>query len=158
MSTWREPETWAALLSVDSCPICRGGVPANVVAELEVSRVMMDEDAPIRGYVWLAFRRHAIELHDLSEAEGAALMRDVQRVSKALAAVTRAVKLNSEIHGNTVPHLHVHFFPRYVGDPFEGGPINPRAIREPVYGPGEFAVLRQELIEALAVGGGAAAR
>jgi diadenosine tetraphosphate (Ap4A) HIT family hydrolase len=53
-------------------------------------------------------------------------MRDIQRVSRALQAVTGAIKMNYEIHGNTIPHLHVHFFPRYEGDPFEGKPIEPR--------------------------------
>ena len=53
-------------------------------------------------------------------------MRDLQRVSKIVQEITGAVKLNYEIHGNTIPHLHVHLFPRYKGDPFEDGPINPR--------------------------------
>ena len=65
------------------------------------------------------------------------------------AAATEAVKLNHEIHGNTVPHLHVHIFPRYVGDAFEGRPIDPRAVREPVYGPGEFTRLRERVVEEL---------
>ena len=30
-----------------------------------------------------------------------------------------ATKMNYEVHGNTIPHLHMHFFPRYAGDPFE---------------------------------------
>jgi len=77
-------------------------------------------------------------------------MRDLRRASAAIAAATDAVKLNYEIHGNTVPHLHVHIFPRYVGDPFEGTPIDPRAIREPVYGPGEFTRMRERVIEELA--------
>jgi diadenosine tetraphosphate (Ap4A) HIT family hydrolase len=38
------------------------------------------------------------------------------------------MKINYEIHGNTVPHLHVHIFPRHEGDPFVGGPIDPRRI------------------------------
>jgi diadenosine tetraphosphate (Ap4A) HIT family hydrolase len=38
----------------------------------------------------------------------AALMRDLQLASGAIAAATDAVKLNHEIHANTVPHLHVH--------------------------------------------------
>ncbi|MDQ3949818.1 MAG: HIT family protein [Gemmatimonadota bacterium] len=121
----------------------------DALAELEVSRVMMGEDAPMPGYVWLTFRRHAIELHDLTEAEGAAFMRDIQKVSRAVAAATGAVKLNYEVHGNTVPHLHMHIFPRYVGDRFEGGPINPRAVRGPAYAPGEFAAMRRHVAEAL---------
>lgn len=35
-------------------------------------------------------------------------------------------KLNYEIHGNTIPHLHLHLFPRRLGDRFEGVPINGR--------------------------------
>jgi diadenosine tetraphosphate (Ap4A) HIT family hydrolase len=150
MSSWRDPDLWRALWHGDGCPICRPEVTRDSVAEFEVSRLMMGEDAPMRGYAWLAFRRHVIELHELSEAEGTAFMRDIRRVSRALAATTGAVKLNYEIHGNTVPHLHMHFFPRYVGDRFEGGPINPRLVTEPVYGPGEFARTRQRVIEALA--------
>jgi hypothetical protein len=43
----------------------------------------------------------------------------------------------------------MHFYPRYPGDPFEGGPINPKMVRQPVYAPGEFAALRTRLREAL---------
>lgn len=35
----------------------------------------------------------------------------------------RPAKLNYEIHGNTIPHLHVNLYPRYRGDPFEGTPV-----------------------------------
>jgi diadenosine tetraphosphate (Ap4A) HIT family hydrolase len=59
------------------------------------------------------------------------------------------MKLNYEIHGNTIPHLHMHFYPRYPGDPFEGGPINPKAVRQPTYAPGEIAEIRRRLGEAL---------
>ena len=72
-------------------------------------------------------------------------MRDIQRASRAIARATEAVKLNYEIHGNTAPHLHLHIFPRYVGDPFEGGPVNPRMIGGPVYAPGEFDGLRKRI-------------
>jgi diadenosine tetraphosphate (Ap4A) HIT family hydrolase len=65
-------------------------------------------------------------------------MGDLQRVAGALQEITGAVKMNYEIHGNTSPHLHVHLFPRYRGDPFENGPINPRLIKESPHGEGEF--------------------
>lgn len=68
----------------------------------------------MRGYCCLVFRRHAVELHDLTADEGAAFMRDIQRVSRALKPLTGAVKLNYEVHGNSLPHLHMHFFPRHV--------------------------------------------
>ena len=108
MSSWRDPERWARWLRGVDCPICRGVAHDTAVAELEVSRLMMSEDAPMRGYAWLAVRRHVVELHELTDEEGAAFMRDVRHVARAIAATTAAVKLNYEIHGNTVPHLHLH--------------------------------------------------
>ena len=146
MSAWRDPERWAALRSPDGCPICRRGTPLDVVAELESSWVTMGEGSPMRGYACLVFKRHAVELHDLSEPEGAAFMRDAQRLSRAVAAATGAVKLNYEIHGNTIPHLHLHVFPRYVGDPFEGKPIDPRAVVGAVYAPREFERMRARMV------------
>ncbi len=76
-------------------------------------------------------------------------MRDIRRLSAAVQQVTGAVKLNYEVHGNSIPHLHMHFFPRYPGDPFEGGPINPKLVSAPVYAPGEITAMRTRLREAL---------
>jgi diadenosine tetraphosphate (Ap4A) HIT family hydrolase len=152
VSGWRDPERWARWVRGDDCPICRYAADGTDVpiAELEVSRLMMTEDGPMRGYAWMPFRRHVVELHDLTDEEGAAFMRDIRLVSRAITASTGAVKLNYEIHGNTVPHLHLHLFPRYEGDPFEGGPINARAVRGPVYAPGELDAIIARVKEALA--------
>ena len=148
MSAWCDPGRWAALREPAGCPICRDG-PLDVVAELESSWVTMGARSPVRGYACLAFRRHAIELHDLTDEEGAAFMRDAQRLSRTIAMATGAVKLNYEVHGNTLPHLHLHVFPRYVGDPFEGKPIDPRSVTRPVYAPGEFSTLRADVVAQL---------
>ena len=56
----------------------------------------------------------------------AAFWEEVLLVAEAVQDVTRSPKLNYEIHGNTVPHLHLHLFPRYQGDPYEGRAIDPR--------------------------------
>lgn len=112
----------------------------------------MQEAAPVRGYVCLVSQTHAVELHDLPEPVASAFMRDARMVSRALAAITEAVKLNYEIHGNSLPHLHMHFFPRYRGDRFEGHPIDPRLDEQPVYAPGEFKALREAFLVALETG------
>ena len=109
----------------------------------------MGENAPLRGYACLVFRRHAVELHDLTEGEGAAFMRDIRRCSGAVKRVTGAAKLNYEVHGNTIEHLHMHFYPRYPGDPFQGRPIDPKAVTKPVYEAGEIAGFRTRLRQAL---------
>lgn len=123
-----------------------------MVAELEVSWLTMgDAPAALPGTCALFFRRHAVELHDLSAEEGAAFMRDVQRVSRALMAATGAVKMNCEVHGNTIPHLHVHLYPRYPGDPFENRPIDPR-LPPPEDNTVEVAAIKQRLVDALVRG------
>ena len=138
MSKWTEPDEWRRLVSGESCPICRDGKPFNVIAELEVSYLTAGEETPLKGSCALFLKRHAVELYELSEDEAAAFMRDARRASKAIHDVTGAEKMNYEIHGNSIPHLHMHLFPRYAGDPFEWQPINPRLKTAPAYAPGEF--------------------
>jgi diadenosine tetraphosphate (Ap4A) HIT family hydrolase len=118
----------------------------DVVAKLEASWVTMQEAAPVPGYVCLVSQTHAVDLHDLPTATACAFMRDARRVSRAVACVTGAVKMNYEIHGNSIPHLHMHFFPRYRGDQFEGQPINPRLVVQPIYAPGQFERVRQAFV------------
>jgi diadenosine tetraphosphate (Ap4A) HIT family hydrolase len=45
-------------------------------------------------------------------------------VARALNDELRPAKMNYEIHGNTVPHLHLHVYPRTLKDPFVGRPID----------------------------------
>jgi len=146
---WNDFERWSALCSGAACPICRGPEPLDVVTALEASWVTMQEAAPVRGYACLVSRTHAVDLHDLPETAAAAFMRDAQRLSRVLAAITGSVKMNYEIHGNTIPHVHMHVFPRYRGDRFEGRPIDPRAVVQPVYRVGEFDAIRASVRAAL---------
>lgn len=52
-------------------------------------------------------------------------------------AVTGAVKIDSEIHGNTIPHLHMHLF----DDPSPGTPIDLRRVEPPVENEGACGAL-----------------
>lgn len=152
MSQWNSPVEWQRLCDGSACPVCVRGQPLDVIGTLGASWLTMPERAPMVGYVCLVSRVHAVDLHDLSVAQATAFIADAHRVSSALAAVTGSVKLNYEIHGNTLPHLHIHFFPRYVGDPFEGRCIEPSRVVQPVYGHGQFAGLRDPLVRALGAG------
>lgn len=156
MSAWNDVRHWRALTLGENCPICVQGWPRDIVAELETSWVTAHESAPMRGYACLVLRRHAVEFHDLSAEEAAAYMRDVRKLSAAVAAITGAVKMNYEVHGNTLPHLHMHFFPRYRGDPFEGGPIDPTQIHAPAYSGEEYHLFVERLRNALLQDGGTA--
>ena len=151
MSAWNDDAAWAALIDGTGCPVCQRGEPLNVIASLESSWVTMQEAAPLRGYVCLVSKRHVVELHELDQATLHSFLCDAQRVSAVVSAVTSAVKLNYEIHGNTIPHLHMHFFPRYRGDAFEGRPIDARNMSASVYEPGEFLAMRDQIAMALNV-------
>ena len=152
MSKWNFPAEWQRLCNGSGCPICVRGEPLDIVTALDASWLTMSESAPMVGYVCLVSRAHAVELHDLTPAQSAAFILDAHRVSAALAAVTGAVKLNYEIHGNTLPHFHMHFFPRYAGDPFEGRAIEPSRVSQPIYSHGQFEGLKLRLVQALGAG------
>jgi diadenosine tetraphosphate (Ap4A) HIT family hydrolase len=54
--------------------------------------------------------------------------------------------MNYEIHGNTIPHLHLHLFPRFAGDPFQGRPIDGRSTAV-VRSPADIARLRAAITD-----------
>jgi diadenosine tetraphosphate (Ap4A) HIT family hydrolase len=93
------------------------------VAELPTSRVYLNEDQFFPGWVYLVFRRHATELYELTPEERAALIEDVSRVAQALAVVFQPVKMNYELLGNQVAHIHWHLVPRLAGDPDPRSPV-----------------------------------
>ncbi len=69
------------------------------------------------GYCILVARRHASELHHLPDPERLAYLDEMCLLANAIADVFRPRKLNYELLGNQVPHLHWHLFPRYDHDP-----------------------------------------
>ena len=93
------------------------------IADLESSRVFLHEDQFFPGYVLLVLRRHATELYELSAAERRTLIEEVSRVAEALSRVFRPVKMNYELLGNQVPHVHWHLVPRLATDPEPHAPI-----------------------------------
>jgi diadenosine tetraphosphate (Ap4A) HIT family hydrolase len=54
----------------------------------------------------------------------AAFWEDAMQAAQVLAGMLQPVKMNYEIHGNTIPHLHMHLYPRMPSD--FGGPLPPK--------------------------------
>jgi len=79
----------------------------------------------MRGYVVVVAKRHVREPFELPAGERRTFWDAVDLVAEAIHAGLRPDKLNYEIHGNTIPHLHLHLFPRWHGDRFSGRPIDP---------------------------------
>jgi diadenosine tetraphosphate (Ap4A) HIT family hydrolase len=123
---WRTPAIWALRRSRGGCPICRRGRPREVIATLPASWVTAPTKAPLPGYIAVVAKRHVVEPFELPPSARRAFWDDVMFAAEVLAGIFSPVKMNYELHGNTVPHLHVHLYPRYRDDPFVGGPIDPR--------------------------------
>src|SRR6185295_420874 len=103
-----------APVSADPCPACTGAWPSSAqrIAELSTSVAYLSDDQFFPGWSVLVLRRHATELWQLAPAERAALMDEIARVAQALAVGFDAVKMNYELLGNQVAHIHWHLIPR----------------------------------------------
>jgi diadenosine tetraphosphate (Ap4A) HIT family hydrolase len=99
------------------------------VATLAASWVSAPTLAPLPGYVAVIAKRHVIEPFALPKSERRVFWEDVTVAAGALSDLLSPIKMNYEIHGNTIPHLHMHLYPRFVDDPFVGGPIDSRRAR-----------------------------
>ena len=101
------------------CSACGGGWPRadHRLGELDTSVAYLNEDQFFAGWTFLVLKRHATEIYQLSRDERARLMEDVSAVAQALAAVFAPVKVNYELLGNQVAHIHWHVIPRLAGDP-----------------------------------------
>jgi diadenosine tetraphosphate (Ap4A) HIT family hydrolase len=86
------------------------------VGDLELSRVLLADDA---NYPWLILvpRKPALaDLIDLDESGQRQLLAEVDAAARALKRVTRCDKLNIAALGNVVAQLHVHVIARRRSD------------------------------------------
>jgi diadenosine tetraphosphate (Ap4A) HIT family hydrolase len=96
---------------------------AEVVWRFPHSVAFLGQWQHYHGYCVLVSRRHATELSGLSDAERRAYLDEMCLLAKAIEADFRPHKLNYELLGNQVPHLHWHLFPRYADDPDRLRPV-----------------------------------
>ena len=87
----------------------------------------------------------ARELYELSRAERARVVEDVSWMARALAQVYQPVKMNYELLGNQVAHIHWHLVPRLAGDPEPQWPVW-RVQHEPSTLPADEVAARIEAI------------
>jgi diadenosine tetraphosphate (Ap4A) HIT family hydrolase len=142
------PESFYALKRGQGCPMCEQGRPeetehgARILAG-EVSDAYLQRVDIQRGYTVVIWRgRHVAEPTELTDDETTAYWLEVLRVGKAIEAVLEPVKLNYDLLGNSLPHLHTHVVPRYADDPRPGWPFPfPDEERPPI----EEAAFRRDL-------------
>ena len=88
-----------------------------------LGRILQRRDIQ-HGYTIVIWRgRHVVEPTELAAEEAAAYWLEGLHVGRALEAHLRPVKMNYDLLGNSLPHLHAHVLPRYADDPRPGWPL-----------------------------------
>jgi diadenosine tetraphosphate (Ap4A) HIT family hydrolase len=106
----------------------------------EVSDAYLQRADIQRGYTVSIWRgRHVAEPTELEPDEASAYWLEVMRVARALESHLQPVKMNYDLLGNSLPHLHTHLVPRYADDPRPGWPFpfpeeEPPPIEEEAFG------------------------
>ena len=142
MSFHHDYAKWESRSKKENCKICNHApMPEGMEDLFELPYSWLDAEPAecIKGACHVVAKFHAVELFDLTDEQLLGIMKEVQLYARALKKVTNAVKINYEIHGNTVPHFHIHLYPRYLDDPFPGMPIDYNKKDPNLYKDGEFA-------------------
>lgn len=106
------------------CDILAGRQPASFVFGDELCCAFMDIRPVTPGHVLVIPIEHAANLAELDPEAGAHLFRVAQRVAQALReSGLRCEGVNffladGRAAGQEVFHVHLHVFPRYLGDGF----------------------------------------
>ncbi len=101
-----------------TCKVCAGEWPGKdyKISDLGRTVAYLHADQFFPGWTVLVLKRHATELFDLTREERSQLIEEVTEVSRTLAVVFDAVKINYELLGNQLPHIHWHLIPRLADD------------------------------------------
>ena len=127
MCTW--PANFREQLSGIGCPICAEGRPEEIGGRIRFfSSQWSDGYLHMRGvqqgYAAVIWRgRHVAEPTELSEVEASAFWFDVLQVGRAMQVVYCPLKMNYQLLGNRIPHLHWLVAPRFLEDVAPGDPL-----------------------------------
>ena len=117
------PQRFYDLKRGEGCPICAQGRPDETPHGIRffsgtLTDAYLHRGGIQRGLTHVYFRgRHVVEPTELDERESTEFWRELLIVGAAIERVFAPVKMNYDILGNSVPHLHVHLLPRYADDP-----------------------------------------
>jgi diadenosine tetraphosphate (Ap4A) HIT family hydrolase len=123
------PASFYALRRGEGCPMCEQGRPDETEHGIrffagEVTDAYLQRAGVQRGYAVVIWRgRHVVEPTELDDGEASAFWRELLHVGRGLQQRFEPVKLNYQLLGNALPHLHAHVIPRYTDDPRPGWPF-----------------------------------
>lgn len=109
----------------------------TVVDDLELSRVLLSNDARYPWLILVPRQPEISEVYQLSAPDQARLWQEATQVGEALMAAFDAHKLNVAALGNQVKQLHIHVIARFDND---------EAWPDPVWGVGESKPYQAEAL------------
>jgi diadenosine tetraphosphate (Ap4A) HIT family hydrolase len=122
------PKEFYELKRGEGCPMCEQGRPEETEHGArffagETADAYLQKANIQRGYSVVVWRgRHVAEPTELSGEEAARYSLEVLEAGRRLERL-EPVKLNYDVLGNSLPHLHTHVVPRYADDPKPGWPF-----------------------------------
>lgn len=101
------------------------------IGDLALSSVLLLNDARFPWFVLVPRRPGLSEIADLSDEDGAELMREIRIATGVMLDLARPDKVNVGALGNVVAQLHVHVIGRFRSDPAWPGPVWGHGARQP---------------------------
>ena len=88
----------------------------RALGDLELSRVLLMDDARFPWLILVPRRSGLRELIELGRSDQQTLLDEINRCAHVLHALEKPAKLNVAALGNVVAQLHVHVIARFSGD------------------------------------------
>jgi diadenosine tetraphosphate (Ap4A) HIT family hydrolase/predicted kinase len=125
------PADWSERVRGKDCAVCADGRlevshgNSRVLAGKVSDAYLVRSDVGQRGYCVVVWRgRHVSDPTELSADEARDYFDEVLRVGRAIERQYKPIKMNFEMLGNSLPHLHTHVVPRYLNDGEPGHPAH----------------------------------
>ncbi len=101
------------------CKICEKSWPTSnyYIGDLGLTHAYLFDDQFFAGWTVLILKDHQTELFELTQEARCKLIEEISWVGEALTKIFDVRKINSELLGNQVPHIHWHVIPRLKSDP-----------------------------------------
>jgi diadenosine tetraphosphate (Ap4A) HIT family hydrolase len=125
------PADWKERVRGKDCAMCAEGRPevahgSSRILEGRVSDAYLTRiEVGQPGYSVVIWRgRHVSDPTELSKDEASTYFEEVLKIARAVESIFKPIKMNLEMLGNSLPHLHTHVIPRYPDDGEPGHPAH----------------------------------
>lgn len=112
--------------------------PELRIAEFEYSCLMLNRDQYFTGYCFLFAKEHLTDFARLDATLQHGMIDEMTRVANVLQTIFSPDKINYELLGNMVPHIHWHIVPRFITDQLWPRPIWSEPHAEKILTPDEY--------------------